>query len=249
MFFNPVRTSGQPPVIDPSGDALFLDFDGTLIEMADHPDLVTVESELIAHLGELQRACSGALALVSGRRIVDLDRFLAPLRFSAAGVHGLEQRLEPEGASEPICGPEMLDEARESIRAAIAAVPGLNFEDKGTALVLHYRTAPELDETAKRIMRDAIAGRDDLVVMDGKRVIEVHPAGMDKGRAVAALMQRPPFAGRRPVFIGDDLTDEHALAFVREQGGVSIKVGIAQTCAEFRLEDVAAVRRWLGLRT
>ncbi|MEF2073333.1 trehalose-phosphatase [Consotaella aegiceratis] len=248
MPFDPTSGDlGHPPSLDPERDALFLDFDGTLIEMVDNPDRVAVDRQIVDRLGVLQGQLNGALAMVSGRRIVDLDRFLAPLGFSAAGVHGLERRLTPGGATELMAAPEVLDETRTAIRAAIADEPRLNFEDKGTALVLHYRTAPDLDETAKRIMRQAVGGRDDLVVMDGKRIIEVHPADIDKGKAIAALMEHSPFRGRRPVFAGDDVTDEHALAWVRAQGGISIKVGAAPTCGQFRLDDVAAVHRWLGL--
>ena len=196
---------------------------------------------------QLQGELSGALAIVSGRRIADLDRFLAPLVFAAAGVHGLERRMQAAAETRFLAGPEQLAEIRAMLAVAIAQLPGLRLEDKGTALVLHYRTAPERETEAKTIMQAAVAGRDDLMVMEGESIVEVHPAGMDKGKAVADLLCQPVFAGRAPVYVGDDVTDEFALAFVRTAGGVSVKIGDAPSVAEFRLADVAALHRWIGV--
>lgn len=190
---------------------------------------------------------SGALAIVSGRRIEDLDRFLSPLSFAAAGVHGLERRRRPRGEIEMLAGPETLAGIRGMLEAHCAVGDGLQLEDKGTALVLHYRTCPEREDEAKALMRSATAGREDLVVMEGDGIVEVHPAGMDKGKAVEDLMASRVFAGRMPVYAGDDVTDEFALKVVREAGGVSVKVGEAPSVAEFRLADVAALHRWLGV--
>ncbi|MCQ8782016.1 trehalose-phosphatase [Mangrovibrevibacter kandeliae] len=235
-----------PPPIDASRHALFLDFDGTLVALVDDPKAVRIEPAALARLTELQPALGGALAIVSGRRIEDLDGFLSPLAFAAAGVHGLERRPAPGAETERLAGPETLDAVRRALAAPLAAEPRLKLEDKGTALVLHYRTAPELQEQARDIMAEAIARRDDLSVMNGDHIVEVHPAGMDKGKALAALMQDAPFEGRVPVYVGDDTTDEFALRHVREAGGVSIKVGRAESVAEYRLPDVAGVHRWLA---
>lgn len=235
-----------PPSLHAATHALFLDFDGTLVGFCDDPAGVRIEPAVLDRLTALKTELSGALAIVSGRQIADLDQFLAPLEFAAAGVHGLERRLHPAGPTLRLAEPADLDDLRAALTARLASHPGLHLEDKGTALVLHYRTVPALGPTAQAIMAAVTAGRVDLAVMAGDGVVEVHPAGMDKGKALADLLRDPAFAGRVPVYAGDDVTDEFALAFVREAGGISIKVGAAPTVAEFRLEDVAAVHRWLG---
>lgn len=236
-----------PPLLRAPSHALLLDFDGTLVAFRDDPAAVRIEPAALARLITLQVDLSGALGIVSGRQIADLDRFLAPLAFAAAGVHGLERRLTPGGPVTRLAAPQDLDDLRDVLRRRLADVPVLALEDKGTALVLHYRTAPEYAAVAQDIMHAATEGRADLVTMVGDGIVEVHPAGMDKGRAVVDLMREPAFAGRIPVYVGDDVTDEFALAAVREAGGISVKVGGASTVAEFRLEDVDAVHRWLGV--
>ena len=233
------------PPIDPARHALFLDFDGTLAELIDDPEAVSVPKAVVDALVRLQRDLSGALAIVSGRRIADLDRFLKPLEFAAAGVHGLERRARPGTAVETLAGPEILDDVRHAVAEVIEINKRLNLEDKGTALVLHYRTAPDLKDVAEAVVERATRDRDDLVVMHGDNIVEVHPAGMDKGQALAAMMEAPPFKGRLPIYAGDDTTDEFALKVVRNMGGVSIKIGAKESVAEFRLEDVEAVHRWL----
>ncbi len=235
-----------PPLIDPQRHAVFLDFDGTLVELVDDPDAVAIAPAALDRLTVLRAELAGALAVVSGRRIVDLDRFLAPMRFAAAGVHGLERRVRPDGETERLAGPEVLDDVRERLAQPLRVNPRLKLEDKGTALVLHYRMAPDLRDVAEQAMDEATTGRHDLAVMNGDNIVEVHPAGMDKGKALAAMMKDAPFAGRIPVYVGDDTTDEFALQHVRDAGGVSIKVGDKQSVAEFRLTDVAAVHRWLA---
>ncbi|MCP3056064.1 trehalose-phosphatase [Aurantimonas marianensis] len=235
-----------PPLIDPHRHAVFVDFDGTLVELVDDPQAVAIAPAALERLEALQAALGGALAVVSGRRIADLDRFLAPMRFAAAGVHGLERRVRPDGATERLAGPEVLDDVREKLGGPLRDNPRLKLEDKGTALVLHYRTAPDLKAVAERAMAEATAGRHDLNVMNGDNIVEVHPTGMDKGKALAAMMRDAPFAGRVPVYVGDDTTDEFALKHVRDAGGVSVKVGDKRSVAEFRLAGVAAVHRWLA---
>ena len=238
----------MPPALRADAHAVFLDFDGTLVEFNDDPRRVAIAPAALARLEVLQESHGGALAIISGRRIVDLDLFLAPLAFAAAGVHGLERRPLPGGETVMLAGPEALDPVRAALAGPLAACPGLQLEDKLTALVIHYRTAPELGAFAFSMMQGAIADRPDLVLMQGEGIVEVHPAGMDKGRAVADLMREDAFAGRLPVYVGDDVTDEFALAYVREAGGISVKVGDAPSAAEFRLDDVAALHHWLGVR-
>lgn len=237
----------QPPSINSRRHAVFLDFDGTLVDLVDDPGAVAIAPAALARLEALRAELSGALAIVSGRRIADLDRFLKPLRFAAAGVHGLERRLRPDGPVERLAGPDTLDDIRGALAPTLLDERRLTLEDKGTALVLHYRTAPDLRDRAEQAMAAATRGRDDLVVMQGDNIVEVHPAGMDKGIAVADMLQQQPFAGRVPVYVGDDTTDEFALRHVRDAGGLSVKVGTKESVADYRLDDVEAVHRWLGV--
>ena len=227
--------------------AYFLDVDGTLIDFADTPDAVHVDAALLQLIAGLHLASRGAVALVSGRALSFLDSRLGALRLPLAGQHGLERRdaaghVHLHGAAPA---------AKAAISAALAPVlvrhPGLLLEDKGLALALHYRRAPHLAAYAQRLMARLAAAADaGLEVQRGKRVAEVKPAAMDKGRAIAAYLAESPFRGRRPVFIGDDLNDEHGFAAVNLADGISIKVGRGASCARYRLHDVAAVRRWLG---
>lgn len=225
----------------------FLDVDGTLIDLAATPDAAHVDAALLQLMARLHQASGGAVALVSGRALSDLDQRLGALRLPLAGQHGLERR-DAAGRLWIHAAPPA---AKHGIKAALAPVlqqhPGLLLEDKGLTLALHYRQAPQLAEFVQRLMAqlatDAGAG---LEVQHGKCVAELKPAGIDKGTAVTEYLSESPFKGRRPVFIGDDLNDEHGFAVVNQAGGLSIKVGEGESCARFRLPDVAAVRRWLA---
>ena len=226
--------------------AYFLDIDGTLIEFAATPDAVHIDAVLLALIAGLQRASGGALALVSGRALSFMQRRLG-LGLPLAGQHGLERR-DAAGRLQTHKAP---DAARRAIKAALAPVlarhPGLLLEDKGLTLALHYRRAPHLAAYAQRLMAQlAETAGAGLEMQRGRLVAEIKPAGINKGTAVAAYLTEPPFKGRRPVYIGDDLTDEQGFATVNRLGGISIKVGSGKSCARFRLRDVAAVRRWLA---
>jgi len=241
------RTRPGPPPPPRLDWAYFLDVDGTLIDIADTPDAVHVDGALLTLIARLQRASGGAVALVSGRALSFLDHRLGALRLPLAGQHGLERR----DASGRVWIHAAPPAARSAIKAALAPVlarhPGLLLEDKGLTLALHYRLAPQLAAYAHRLMaRLAAAASAGLEVQRGRRVAEIKPAGMDKGSAVSAYLAEPPFAGRRPVFIGDDLNDEHGFAEVNRLDGISVKVGTGASCARYRLADVAAVRRWLA---
>jgi len=240
------RRAPRPP--PPSlGWAYFLDVDGTLISIADTPEAVRVDQTLLDLIGNLYRASGGAMALVSGRMIADLQDRIGLAQLPMAGLHGLERR-DSTGRLWIHAAPPA---AKSVIKAALAPVlarhPGLLLEDKGLTLALHYRLAPSLAGYAHRIMRRfASAPGQDLELQCGKRVVEIKPAGIDKGTAVTEYLAEPPFRGRLPVFIGDDLNDERGFAEVNLLGGVSIKVGMGPSCARFRLTDVAAVHHWLG---
>jgi trehalose 6-phosphate phosphatase len=227
--------------------AYFLDVDGTLIDIADTPDAAHVDTALLELIARLHRASGGAMALVSGRALSDLESRLGALRLPLAGQHGLERR-DAAGRLWIHAAPPA---AKCAIKAELAPVlarhPGLLLEDKGLTLALHYRLAPHLASYARRLMgRIANEANAGLEVQFGKRVAEVKPSGIDKGTAVSEYLAESPFKGRRPVFIGDDLNDEHGFSEVNRLDGISIKVGKGKSCARFRLPDVVAVRRWLG---
>jgi trehalose 6-phosphate phosphatase len=224
-------------------DALFLDFDGTLVELAERPSLVRVAPELPALLACASASVGEALAIVSGRRLASIDALLAPMRFSGAGLHGAELRSDPRQAAPPL--DPALTATAQWLAARIEDHPGLWLEDKGAALALHYREPGPQAAAAERLLREAVAGLE-VEVIAGRLVFEARPRGADKGAALRALMQSPPFAGRRPVYVGDDLTDEDGIAAAQSLGGFGIKVGHGPSRADARLENPAAVLDWLS---
>lgn len=239
----------RPPVLPHAqlAWAYFLDVDGTLIELAERPHDVEVSAELIDLLQRLAQRSGGAVALVSGRALTDLDHHLAGFCLPRAGQHGLERRDSAGRLWLHAAAPE----AKQTIRAALAPLlarhPGLLLEDKGLSLALHYRLAPRLAAHVHQLMARLVAeSGENLCLQKGKYVLEVKPAGFHKGTAVEEFLTEPPFRGRRPVFIGDDLNDEHGFQAVNQQGGLSIKVGAGKSGALYRLADVAAVRAWLA---
>jgi len=236
----------NPPL---SGIALFLDVDGTLLEIAANPRAVSVPGDLRERLRALFLATGGAVALVSGRAIADLDALFAPLMLPAAGLHGFEHR----GASgarrrRPPPATAALDTARAAMLQLAHRHAGLAVEDKRFALALHYREAPHLEDVVVAAMRDVGARVvNDLELQRGKMVVELRPAGATKAQAVACFLEEAPFAGRVAVFIGDDLTDEPAFELVNRLGGLSVVVNAARpSAARSRLPDVAAVHAWLA---
>ncbi len=225
----------------------FLDVDGTLIEIADTPDAARVDTALLDLITRLHQASGGAVALVSGRALSDLENRLGTLHLPLAGQHGLERRDAAGRLWIHAAPPAAKYAIIEALAPILACHPGLLLEDKGLTLALHYRQAPHLAAYAHRLMlRLAGTAGAVLEVQRGKCVAEVKPSGIDKGTAVAEYLTESPFRGRRPVFIGDDLNDEHGFAEVNKLNGISIKVGKGESCAHFRLHDVAAVRLWLA---
>jgi len=228
--------------------ALFLDADGTLIELASTPDAVVVPASLKSLLKDLAERLDGALALVSGRSISTLDSLFAPTKVAAAGIHGCERREVDGTLHRPQIDATSFAAAREELAAWASRHPGTLLEDKGYALALHYRQAPALesaafDATGKALQR--LAGMHEL--QRGKFVFEIRPTGYSKGSAIEAFMHERPFRGRTPVFIGDDVTDEAGFVVVNQLGGISIRVGdVAATAAKHHLANVSAVRAWLN---
>lgn len=237
----------MPPAAQPDW-AYFLDMDGTLVDITGSPDAIQVDDPLLALVARLHAASGGALALVSGRALADLDRRFGAGRLPAAGQHGLERRdamggLHAAASADPTEREELL----QRLTPLLSRHPALVLEDKGLSLALHYRQAPRLAAYAHRLARSLVASRAGrLHLQRGKRVVEIRPRGVDKGSAILDFMAEPPFRGRRPVFVGDDITDEHGFEAVNRLNGVSVKVGRGQTLARWRLPDIGSVRSWLG---
>jgi len=223
--------------------ALFLDFDGTMVDIAPQPHAVHVPEPLICVLQDLKDYLQGAVAVISGRPIAQLDAYLDPLRLAMAGVHGAERR-SANGAVHLI-DTHPLDHVEEAARTLAAQHPGLLVENKRGSLALHYRQRPELEELCLRTMQQAVAESPGLTLLRGKMVAEAKPGGASKGRAIEDFLSEPPFAGRKPVFIGDDTTDEVGFSTVQRLGGLGIKVGEGSTSAWGRLADPTTLRREL----
>jgi trehalose 6-phosphate phosphatase len=192
----------------------------------------------------------GALALISGRTIAELDRLFAPLVLPAAGQHGVEIRDFKGNLSIPHIEAKQLDPAREVVRELVRHYQGLLLEDKGSSLAVHFRQAPQYERAAMEVMSElAHQLREKFVLRDGKCVMELTPRGYSKRGAIEAFMRQPPFAGRIPLFIGDDVTDEEGFEAVNALGGYSVRVGdLAATAAKFRFGSVSTVVAWLRER-
>lgn len=227
--------------------AYFLDVDGTLIEFADSPGAAHVDDALLGLVARLHHACGGALALVSGRALGDLDCRLGSVRIPLSGQHGLERRDARDRVRVHSAPAAAKREMLQRLAPLLDKYPELLAEDKGLTLAIHYRHAPQLASYLHQLLRKWLDGNTDgLVLQKGKRVLEIKPAGFDKGSAIGEFMAESPFRHRVPVFIGDDVTDEDGFDRINRLGGFSIKVGSGRTCARWRLPDVAAVRAWLA---
>jgi trehalose 6-phosphate phosphatase len=235
------------PQTDPDSLALFLDLDGTIVEIAEKPDLVEIPETLLTTLSDVQKRLAGSLAVVSGRTIASLDQLLGPLNLPAAGIHGLEYR-DADGRTHHRLEYEIPAEARQAVKKLTESNQDLLLEDKGSSLAIHFRQNPA-KETLVRTELAALVDRmgADFTLQSGKMVVELRPAGINKGNAIEKFMTVAPFIGRNPVFIGDDLTDEDGFAVVNDMGGYSVRVGPRppQTSAQYELPNVAAVRDWL----
>ena len=228
--------------------ALFLDVDGTLLEIAPAPGAVTVPDGLPDTLIQVARLLDNAVALVSGRTVNDLDKLFRRLPIAEAGQHGSEIRW-PDGHAEYFgTGDSGLSALLEPILRFAQVRPGLMVEDKGQTIAVHCRQAPQYQTEIAAFLADLVNGKDAwLDVMSGRLVVELKPRGVSKRTAVERLMRSAPFAGRLPIFIGDDTTDEDGFAAARDLGGHGIRIGLTgESIASFRLPDPKAVRRFLG---
>jgi trehalose 6-phosphate phosphatase len=236
-----------PAVLPPEQTAFFFDFDGTLVELAPTPDGVLVRPDMLALLRELRRVTHGAVAIVSGRGIDSIDAFLGMPDLPVAGLHGAERR-DANGDTQRVgFNDQRLLHMEQVLAEVVRTHPGMLLEIKGASLALHYRNAPEREPEARSATERLAADfADAYVLQPGKMVYEIKPKDVDKGRALRAFLDEPPFAGRRPVFAGDDLTDEKGFAVVNAQGGLSIKVGGGDTIAQTRVDSVEALLGWLA---
>jgi trehalose 6-phosphate phosphatase len=245
----PVPKLLPPPPLPATNErwAMFLDVDGSLLEFADRPEQVHVPDSLKQLLHQLHHALDGALALVSGRNISDLDSMFGIPGWAKAGLHGLELQ-RPDGSRRAVeIDPRQQAKLRREAAALADCLPGVRLEDKGLAVALHTRSAPEHWEALREGTEALIGSLPGFELQPGNQVIEIKPSGMDKGVAVAELLTLPPFTGRTPVYVGDDLTDEHAFATVNLENGISVRVGEREpSLAQFTLSTPIQLHAWLS---
>lgn len=238
---------GTPPPVRRSETSLFLDFDGTLVDLADSPDAVIVDARLDGLLDALISRFAGRVAVVSGRSVAQLQRMLGASggKLALVGSHGAEVR--PLGmAPNAFERPQALQDAESLFAAFFADNPRVIIEVKTLGVAIHYRLGPSAEAEANRLA-EAFAAAHGLHVQKGKMMVELRAPGHDKGDGIAELMKLDPFRGFAPVFVGDDVTDEPGFARCREMGGFGVLVGSPRpTAADCRLGDVAAVHAWLG---
>jgi trehalose 6-phosphate phosphatase len=242
LCFWHMKQPPPPPALD---WCLFLDVDGTLVELTDTPSQTTADAKINSLLQEIAERLGGAVALVSGRKIATLDQMFAPLKLPAAGLHGVERRRADGTIQGANFVDSQLDGARAALQALVAAHPGTLLEDKDRTIGLHFRLAPQFEP----VLREAVIAiaqplGSNYHIQGGKMLWEIKPRGFSKATAIQAFMKESPFSGRRPVFVGDDLTDQDGFGMVEAHGGVSVGVGdLVQ--GQYYLPDVAAVRVWL----
>ena len=234
------------PPVKPGHFAFFFDLDGTLAEIKPHPDQVAIPDTQLRILHEISLRNQGALALISGRSMAELDQLARPYRFPLAGVHGAERR-DIHGHEHIVSLPEALIQTLQTqLTTRLADLPGTELEAKGMAFALHYRQAPEHAQAVLALAMSLTDAYPQLALQPGKCVVEIKPQGINKGAAITAFMAEPPFSGRIPVFVGDDLTDEAGFGVVNQAGGISVKVGPGDTTAGWRLGSVTRVWQWIS---
>lgn len=227
--------------------ALFLDFDGTLVDIVERPDAVAVDPDLPDVLTRLQDRLGGALAIISGRPVEFLDGRFVPHEFDMAGLHGLEHRIAGQLS---MCDPDehpALRQAVERLNRIVADKEGVLIEDKGCSVAVHWRLAPHEKEFALATAHAAVEALGaDYRVQHGKAVAEILPSAAGKGKVIERFLQEAPYKGRRPIFVGDDLTDENGFKTVNAHGGLSVRIGAGETIAKVRLGTPADLRHCLS---
>ncbi|MFN3548396.1 MAG: trehalose-phosphatase [Mesorhizobium sp.] len=225
--------------------AFFFDFDGTLAEIVEDPRAVTLGADVLERLAHLHRASGGALAIVSGREISVLDGFLAPLRLPLGGAHGAERRDARGELHRADVDGSVIETLVEALDRFARAHDGILVERKRASVALHYRRRPDLQAACRVAARDLSASRDGLMLLEGKMVVELKLNDRTKGHLIADFMGEEPFRGRRPIFFGDDVTDEDAFRALPRWNGVGVKVGDGPTAATHRIANPASLRAWL----
>jgi len=234
-----------PVLHDPALFALFLDFDGTLVAIAEHPTDVQMDLSTRQALARLDTLLGGALAIVTGREIAVVDQFLDPLRLSVAGVHGLTRRDARGRLHSPTVDGGFVAAIEQAVWQLLQMRPALFLEYKYGAVALHYRSHPELERSCIELMEKAIRDLPDVELKRGKMVVEAKAIGGSKGAAIADYLRESPFQGRQAVFAGDDITDEDAFIVVNARNGISIKVGPGETNATYRANGTNEFLAWL----
>ena len=235
----------EPQLLPAESICVFLDVDGTLVEFADTPGAVKADPPVLDMLLRLTDALDGALAVISGRSVAEIDRILAPLQLPAAGLHGAERRDCAGVLHAPDVHEAPLDAVRRELQPFVETHSGLLLEDKRWAIAVHYRRAPDLRDEVWRAMTAASSGLSPAFkLLEGDMVLELKPGRFDKAAAVDAFMRENPFRGRVPVFVGDDVTDYDGFCAVRRHGGVTVAVGPRVT-AQWYLPDPGAACAWL----
>jgi trehalose 6-phosphate phosphatase len=242
------RDELSPADLDPQQIGLFLDVDGTLLDLAPTPDAVEVPSDLRGALAAAERSLDGALALISGRPIAQLDRLFAPMRLRASGTHGAEIRQSADVPSEWLTQARLPEQAWRDLLRLLERFPGTFAENKEVGFAVHYRFADVTEEQLGAALRGFVETVDgfNLEVCAGHFVVEVKPSGLDKGTAIKCFMTHGPFAGRRPVFVADDLMDRPGFDAALALGGFAFSVGAPQPGLSGWFSQPAAVRAWLG---
>jgi trehalose 6-phosphate phosphatase len=240
-------TSGDVAPLSDASVALFLDVDGTLLDLAARPDEVVTPAGLVKTLAEAERKLAGALALISGRSIDDIDQLFTPLRLRVSGVHGAEIRFDPDGSTAPAVANGLPQSLLAALRRAVKSFPGAFVEDKRFSFTVHYRLAPSAEGPLRNIVEglvDSIPTRVDI--MDAHCAIEIKSPCFDKGGAIATFLSTSTFSGRKPIFVGDDTTDESGFALVSARGGCAYSVGRPRPGAIGSFSAPQAVRGWLA---
>lgn len=235
-----------PHPSEPEHFAFFFDFDGTLADIASRPEDVEVTDATREALSALRHSLEGAVAIITGREIAAIDRFLTPVQMPVAGVHGLTRRDATGQMHRPEYDGDALKAVQTKLERFVAQEPGLLLEAKQGALALHYRLRPELEGVCLEAMEKAVNRAPSITVRRGKMVIEAVGHSGNKGEAIESFLTERPFAGRVPVFAGDDLTDEDGFASVNRLQGISIKVGQGDTQARYRVQDREELLSWLN---
>jgi trehalose 6-phosphate phosphatase len=240
-------TTGAVAALGDTPLALFLDVDGTLLDLAGRPEDVVTPPGLVATLASAERKLAGALALISGRSIVDIDRLFTPLRLRVSGVHGAEIRFDPEAPTTPTVTADLPPSLLDALRRAVEPFPGVFVENKRFSFTVHYRLAPSAEQPLRNIVKQLVDSTPIAVdIMDAHYAIEIKSPCFDKGRAIATFLATSTFRGRKPIFVGDDTTDESGFALVSARGGSAYSVGRRRPGAIGSFSAPQAVRGWLA---